>query len=177
MATNYQHAYLKTTEPDHPLATANGQVPTHRKAFFDAFGWGPHPCLWCHHSVLFNSGPEDTPPMLVVDHIDGNKRNNNLDNLAAACDWCNVHRTLWALIEMIPCTPGMFDAYGDWHPAKRLHMRTHLWTEVIGLDEYKGCSDVELVYRMHQLDDINRAKWPTISDWMRDVRTDRSMYR
>jgi 5-methylcytosine-specific restriction endonuclease McrA len=71
--------------PEHPLATYAPRVFEHRKVFYDAYGHGDHSCHVCGTSVAFEA--------LHVDHLDYDKTNNELDNLAPACAGCNMRRT------------------------------------------------------------------------------------
>lgn len=80
--------------PDHPLAQANGLLPEHRMLLFDSIGPGPHPCHWCNAPLEWRVGGRTHAGSLIVDHIDGNWRNNDLANLAASCQRCNASRAM-----------------------------------------------------------------------------------
>lgn len=84
--------YLVLTRPDHPLATSGGSVRAHRVALYERIGPGMHQCYWCGMNVWW----ENTWPIhrdaLVVDHLDGDRLNNDPDNLVAACGVCNRDR-------------------------------------------------------------------------------------
>ncbi len=92
-----KHEYRTTYIPaDHPLAVATGAKPIvrttrHRVILWDKIGAGPHPCHWCGEPVDWKPWP--APDCLVVDHLDGDTKNNDDANLAPACDRCNKGRT------------------------------------------------------------------------------------
>lgn len=89
MATT--HGYLFLKRPDHPLAPPSGQIPAHRVALYDLIGPGPHPCHWCSTPVDWSSHVT-AKGALVVDHLDGNGKNNAPDNLVPSCHPCNTKR-------------------------------------------------------------------------------------
>lgn len=84
-------------KPGHPLARGDGRVLKHRWVLFEAIGGTEHPCNWCGRIVTWTvqvgRGKSD-PNDLVVDHIDHDTRNNEIENLAPACQRCNVLRGL-----------------------------------------------------------------------------------
>ena len=83
--------YAHKQNPSHPLAMANGFVYVHRATLFDAIGEGPQACHWCERELQW-SLPKGDPAALQVDHLDGNRRNNELSNLVPSCRRCNVGR-------------------------------------------------------------------------------------
>lgn len=92
----YTHeGYVWVLEPAHPLANG-GRVTMHRKVLFDNIGKGPHKCRWCKMTVKW--GGKDYGA-LVVDHVDGDKENNEIENLVPSCTPCNTSRAsfmIWA---------------------------------------------------------------------------------
>lgn len=79
----YRHL---TKQYGHPLAGVNGVVQEHRKVLFDAVGPGPHRCYWgCGRDDLIWSGADG----VNVDHLNGVKDDNRLDNLVVSCKRCN----------------------------------------------------------------------------------------
>lgn len=92
-----QHGYVLVNRPDHPMATAkDGKWGyEHRVVLYDAIGPGWHSCNWCGRMVTWDKtyAKDDASEALVVDHVDGNKANNDLANLVASCQLCNVRRS------------------------------------------------------------------------------------
>lgn len=81
----HDHGYVLEYAPDHPLAKkGQPRVYEHRRVFYDAHGPGPHRCHWCRRWVKWAK--------LHVDHRDGVKANNRLENLVPACRRCNMLR-------------------------------------------------------------------------------------
>jgi len=79
------NGYLVLLRPEHPLARkASGMVMEHRLVLYNAIGPGPHACQWCGTSTEWCDAH--------VDHLDGNKRNNTLENLLFSCATCNKGR-------------------------------------------------------------------------------------
>jgi hypothetical protein len=56
----------------------------HRIVYVHAHGRGPFACHWCGKVSDFKK--------MHVDHLDDNKKNNGIDNLAATCPVCNQQR-------------------------------------------------------------------------------------
>lgn len=87
-ATNgYWHIKL----PEHPLAmpSQRGAVQEHRVVLYEAIGPGEHPCHWCGAAVSWETA---FPDGLVVDHLDGDRLNNERGNLVPSCMVCNCQR-------------------------------------------------------------------------------------
>lgn len=81
----------------HPLASKSGRVLTYRASLYSRIGPGTHPCSWCAAPVTWtvvSSRGRKTCADLVVDHLDGDPRNNDPGNLVPACSRCNVLRGL-----------------------------------------------------------------------------------
>lgn len=77
----------------HPLASKQtGVILEHRKVLFDHIGPGDHPCHWCKALVTWQHKAYSRAGNLVVDHLDGNRFNNSLDNLVPSCSPCNTGR-------------------------------------------------------------------------------------
>lgn len=89
-------AYKADKMPSHPLAGASGIVSRSRRLLYDAIGPGWHECHWCKRAVRWlnarGRGARGGATALLVDHVDGNTRDNALDNLVPCCHRCNIKR-------------------------------------------------------------------------------------
>lgn len=86
--------YVMVSIPGHPMARndrGHGAY-LHRVTLFDSIGLGVHHCIWCGCEVEWK-GKGDR--MLVVDHLDNDKANNDLSNLAPSCLGCNGARGMF----------------------------------------------------------------------------------
>lgn len=83
--------YRRLRWPDHPLGS-NGYVLEHRAVFWAHNGAGPHVCHWCGCALRLEPGSVPSGNTLVVDHLDGDKLNNQPGNLRPACIRCNTGR-------------------------------------------------------------------------------------
>lgn len=75
---------------DHPTADCRGIVYVHRQVLYDAIGPGWHPCHWCGALVTWRKG--FTTDVLVADHVDFDRSNNDRTNLVPSCNICNATR-------------------------------------------------------------------------------------
>jgi hypothetical protein len=64
----------------------------HRVILLAKIGPGTHPCHWCGAPVTWTKGMRLGPGVLVTDHVDWDKTNNDPANLVPACQPCNVTR-------------------------------------------------------------------------------------
>lgn len=96
-STRHLHSqgYQLVKLPDHPLARAsqNGWLYEHRAVLFDAIGPGWHDCHRCGMAVSWELSYPESLDALVVDHLDEDKANNQVENLAPACAPCNFARS------------------------------------------------------------------------------------
>lgn len=76
--------YVLAQVKGHPLAKRRFREYEHRIVYYNAHGEGPFKCHWC--------GKEVTWETLHIDHLDDNKQNNDVNNLAATCPRCNQGR-------------------------------------------------------------------------------------
>lgn len=73
---------------DHVLARKSScWIAEHRVLMWDVHGYGPHFCAHCGTHVNWLC---KAPDRLVIDHVDENKANNSISNLAISCHSCNL---------------------------------------------------------------------------------------
>ena len=75
--------YTLVFRPQHPMATKWGWARDHRVVLYDAIGPGPHSWWSCGVEV-------DWGGHLVVHHLDHDRSNNTIENLAPSCTPCNA---------------------------------------------------------------------------------------
>lgn len=75
----------------------------HREVLFDAIGYGPHRCHYCATPINWDMGNNRSSrtnrtwgAVLVVDHLDHDRSNNALANLAPSCQPCNLRHRRYA---------------------------------------------------------------------------------
>lgn len=90
----HSQGYVLVYDKTHLLCTKSGYVMEHRKILYDSIGAGPHSCYWCRSPIDWNVG-KCVMGSLVPDHLDGDKKNNSLNNLVPACNRCNATRGLF----------------------------------------------------------------------------------
>lgn len=73
----------------HPLSPSNGDLAEHRMVLYDKIGPGPHYCHWNCGKLLEWGGHKG----IFTDHLDGNKLNNDPENLVPSCLRCNWGRS------------------------------------------------------------------------------------
>jgi hypothetical protein len=92
---NLEGLYKKSSSPGHPLGS---RVSEHRIILYRLIGPGEHPCHWCRTPVSWTPGGRTREGSLVVDHLDGDRKNNAPENLAPSCHGCNCNRSRKDLI-------------------------------------------------------------------------------
>lgn len=82
----HSHGYLLRYCPDHPLRQGKSgpREYEHRVVFYDEHGTGPFSCHWCGTTVTWDD--------MHVDHVNGDKQDNDLRNLVSSCALCNQWR-------------------------------------------------------------------------------------
>ena len=88
----HDQGYVIVKQPDHPLAW-RGWVYEHRAVLFAEIGPGWHPCHRCGMQVSWELSYPQNLDALVVDHLDEDKANNAVSNLAPSCSVCNFARS------------------------------------------------------------------------------------
>lgn len=73
----------------HPLSRSGGLLGEHREVLYDKIGPGPHPCHWC--GKLLDWGGLGG---IIADHLDGDRINNDPENLVPSCSPCNTGREI-----------------------------------------------------------------------------------
>lgn len=83
----HSHGYVMVYTPNHPMTTEGYRARPyeHRAVYFDAHGAGPFNCHVC--------GKQGMLADFHVDHLNEDRADNRLDNLAPACPPCNQWRT------------------------------------------------------------------------------------
>jgi hypothetical protein len=76
--------YMLRRAKGHPMAVGGSRAYVHRMVYYDAYGEGPFACKWCGKEVTWDN--------LHIDHLNEDKKDNSLSNLAASCCKCNTGR-------------------------------------------------------------------------------------
>ncbi|WP_160119653.1 HNH endonuclease [Rhodovarius lipocyclicus] len=98
---HHTHGYVVEHRPGHAMTTPGSPryAYQHRRVFFDAHGEGPFSCHVCGKDVDYSS--------MHVDHLDDDRSNNRLSNLAAACPTCNQWRGHDKVVAALRAKPGV----------------------------------------------------------------------
>ena len=65
----------------------------HRLVLYNVIGYGPHRCHWCRRPINWRwDTVSDWTHVLVVDHLNHDRTDNDPDNLVASCQSCNGRR-------------------------------------------------------------------------------------
>lgn len=86
------HGYLISHQKGHPAASKTGMLYEHRKVFYEKHGNEKHRCFWCKDWLSWGGRGKGK---IHVDHLNGDKTDNNIKNLVASCHRCNVNRGLF----------------------------------------------------------------------------------
>lgn len=87
--TNSGYALIRV--PSHPLAQpTTGQVLQHRFVLYNELGPELQECAYCSTQVTWT--PTPGYKRLFVDHVDGKRHNNQIENLRPACQSCNIKK-------------------------------------------------------------------------------------
>lgn len=74
------------------IAGKGGRISEHRFLLYQKIGPGPHSCTHCGSGINWMPGRKTAQGALIVDHLDGNHRNNDINNLVPSCHGCNINR-------------------------------------------------------------------------------------
>lgn len=89
----HDNRYAYRYAPGHPLATRSSPIVTeHRLALWDKIGPGTHPCHHCQEPVTWSPDAKCAKGALVVDHLNGQRQDNDPANLVPSCTPCNARR-------------------------------------------------------------------------------------
>lgn len=80
----HSNGYILVHAPEHPLSNRS-RVYEHRLVYYNAYGVGPFACVHCGKVVAWDS--------LHIDHLNEDKTDNGISNLAASCPRCNMSRS------------------------------------------------------------------------------------
>jgi hypothetical protein len=80
----HSNGYVMVPASGHVLAHGSSHAYEHRLVYHKHHGDGPFNCHWCGCAVTWGD--------LHIDHLDDNKTNNAVANLAATCPPCNMKR-------------------------------------------------------------------------------------
>ena len=105
MGTIDMYGYVVLTGVVHPIATAQGKLPVHRRVLYDAIGPGPHHCHWCDKLLQWQGDPATR---VNVDHLDFNRQNNVRANVVASCLDCNTKRREHPRVPAPPRPPRIY---------------------------------------------------------------------
>lgn len=82
------HGYVRLYCPSHPLTVrrikSGSREYEHRVVFYDAYGEGPFTCPGCRRQIGWHN--------MHIDHINGVRHDNRVENLEATCNVCNGKR-------------------------------------------------------------------------------------
>ena len=132
--------YIKI-KASHTLSDKRGWVSEHRLVLFNKIGPGKHPCYWCGREVDFDLEYPKDLGALVIDHLDGNKENNNPDNLVPSCAVCNLKRGAPKMMKTV------YEKRSKWIEFNGENKTLGEWADKVGITKSS------LEYRL-------RSRWP-----------------
>jgi hypothetical protein len=117
----HSHGYVLVYAPQHPLTVrhSGSYEYEHRVVFYDAHGEGPFECHWCGTGISWES--------MHVDHLNGVRDHNRIDNLVASCPKCNQWRGKEKVVSTIR------EHQGTWLTFRGQRRLLSDWAESLGI--------------------------------------------
>jgi len=117
----HSNGYVLAYAPRHPLTIrhSGSREYEHRIAFYDAHGEGPFECHWCGVDINWDS--------MHVDHLNGVRDDNSIDNLVGSCPKCNQGRGIEKMVRT------MRERHGKWLSLMGQRRLLSDWAESLGI--------------------------------------------
>lgn len=113
----HTQGYMLRRAKGHPMAAGQSRAYVHRMVYYDAHGAGPFNCKWCGKEVTWDN--------LHIDHLNEDKKDNSLENLAASCCRCNTGRGMEKKVARMAEKRGV-EFNGQKHTL-------HGWSKIVGI--------------------------------------------
>lgn len=117
----HTHGYVLRRAPDHPLTQrhSGNYEYEHRVVFYDNYGEGPFRCHWCGKRVTWEN--------MHVDHMNGTRNDNDINNLVPSCPKCNQKRAQQRM------TRTMREKYANYIEFNGERLTEGQWAERVGV--------------------------------------------